>query len=304
MKEIRSASLKELLERVDWIPGVSTITNLAHIFNRSLDVRAQNTDYASYLRERSFLIHTGLCIPIFNIITQIYQKQFSSKVENIKLVRLHGRFYTSLDEKSRKDFDIAFEAFGSCHPPLSMAPREFQDDERLVKRAIQSDPYSYLDASLRLKHSKQIVLYAISRSTDIFSLIPPSLQLDDEIAMYALERDGNILSFLSYEKRDNPDVVLKAIEKLGKPIVFASERLQNDRKFLLTAIKIQPQVFAFIKERFYLDKSFALEAMELNGLVLEYVPLVWKDDESIVKKAYLENPYSKDFATLRMRKIL
>lgn len=168
--------------------------------------------------------------------TRIFPAEMCSLKEYIALVvRINGKF-------------------------LKDAPK-FQNDQDIVREAIQNNPMALEFASLDLRN----VLEIVSIATDI---------------------DPSALQFASDRLREDDNFVFKCVEKDGRAFEFASNRLKKD-KILIKAALIQagPKIVKFIPDPLKKDKPFVLELLTINASIMSDLPSEIKDDLDFVLAA-------------------
>ena len=89
---------KRVLETCDWIPVVSTVTNLTHLFARCFDIR--NDSYKVYLNKHDVKQNILNLLPIINVINKIigtlfYTKETCKNLEKPPLFQSNQRLFTA-----------------------------------------------------------------------------------------------------------------------------------------------------------------------------------------------------------------
>jgi Domain of unknown function (DUF4116) len=294
----------QVIETLDWIPIASSFSNLFHIFNRSRLLTQSDTQYAHYLRKRSYSVHFCLSVPGFNILAQVYQKFFSPKAIYIDKIKIHGKYYSLTPEMYRSDFDVAYEACTSRWYALEYGPVEFRDNYTLIKRSITTKGDAYILASERLKRDKELARLAISTSPGVFAFLPADMKYDEELAMHAILQDGGVLFMLPERYRKDKRFIYAAISVCGEPILSASPEIMNDKLFLLEVLQKQSDVMKYLPDDLKDDDRFVKEAVTLNGLVYEHVSERLKNDTKIMYCAEKQNYQVRDLFPTAYKKIV
>lgn len=150
----------------------------------------------------------------------------------------------------------ALEAVKKNGCELEFATPELQDDEEVVKAALNQNPFALQHASFRLQRDKNIVIPVIHRNGSAFEHASILLHADEETCLEVLK---------------------------SKPSAFSmvSKSLLSDTKFMLEAVKIDCSA---LNEADYLvrdDRDFMLKAIGINGYSFDYASPRLKEDDNL-----------------------
>lgn len=194
-------------------------------------------------------------------------------------ITLTGLF--SLDEEIKKDYSI-----------LENINKNLLDKLNFMKQMVDINPYTLMYASERLKSDEELVLRAINKDVNVFTMASKSLMDNDNFvlkafksAMYdsdiiaihmserlkndkdfvlnVLDSNDNIFQYICDDLKDDMNVVLKAVSICGLNLEYASERLKNSKSVVLEAIANYDVSFVDMGDTLISDKEFTLECIEL-----------------------------------------
>jgi Domain of unknown function (DUF4116) len=181
----------------DYIPAVSTLSNLTDLFQKCVVLpfvstqSITNSHYYTHLKNKSILRCIILLIPVVgNIIVGIYD--FANRKYN--------------------DRDFMLAAVKQDGLALEDANEQFKDDREVVLAAVQQNGWALEDASEQFKEDRDFMLAAV-------------------------QRNGLALRFASEQLKDDREVVLAAVQQNGLVLRDASEQLKGDREVVLAAVQ-------------------------------------------------------------------
>ena len=216
----------------DYIPFVSTLSNLTDLFMKSIYLKNVGVPrdpqgyYFTHLRQKSFTRMAILLIPIFgNLCIGIHD--FVNKERN-----------KTLDAVRRNGLNLEF------------ASSEFQDDEEIVREAVRYSALVLQYASPRLQNDETTVLLAVKSQGD--ALQYASERLKDEFSIVqpaVMSNHGCSLRFASLRLRDDEMMVWQAVKSDGAALEFASERLQDNETIVRSALYTNCYAIKFASPR-------------------------------------------------------
>ena len=143
----------------------------------------------------------------------------------------------------------------------------FQDNEEIVKIAVQQDGWALCYASKRLKDNEEIVKEAV-------------------------KQNGWGLEFASKRLKNNEKIVNEAVKQNGYALQFASCNLQKE------FIKKQPELIKYVKQTPELVKLAIDSGLKDNGLIyipkeeiLEYINLAIDSELKDKELIYIPKKY-------------
>ena len=158
----------------DYIPLVSTATNLVNLFQRTITLlRSQNksdvkNNYYEHLQKKSFARCCVLLIPVLgNVIIglYIYKEQKKAKDDKAKddaliLVKQDGFNLQDVSAALQGDKDVVLAAVQKCGLALEYASEELKNDREIVLAAVQKYGVALRYASEELKkNDKEIATF-------------------------------------------------------------------------------------------------------------------------------------------------
>ena len=152
----------------------------------------------------------------------------------LKKIRKNPESFKTIDEKYRKDFDVALEAVIMDGLLLEFVSEKLKSNEKIVKSAIESNPLALEFASSIYKNDFDTVMYCVKRCGMTLKFASPKMKKEREIVLEAVKQ--NALSILYADKRfwDDEEIVLMALSqrKERRLIRIVSKRLTSDLKFM------------------------------------------------------------------------
>jgi hypothetical protein len=156
-----------------------------------------------------------------------------------------------------------------------------KDDEDFTKYLISV--YSSIEfASKRLRHDRNIVLFALEHNEILLYSASAELQNDEEIVMKTVSICGNALENASDRLKDDETIVLKAVKEYSFAFEYASDRLKNKRNVLMQALKSNDKEYHMIYERKSIFECLPtnLALIDDEDILLEYVDN-WRNSQDV-----------------------
>lgn len=146
----------------DWIPVVSTATNLYHIFKRATNASLPTSTHGLYLRKITLVENILLLIPIVNIAVKFFNHMRNTKNAILDAVGFNGMYLQNAPIELSDDFDVVLAAVSENGLALEFASSSKQNDRTIVQAAITNDARALNFASTALQ-TDPAVLRLISR---------------------------------------------------------------------------------------------------------------------------------------------
>lgn len=233
----------------DYIPVISTASNLFDIFQKTLyvdnlDKKTINNDhYYKHLKQKSNLRCIILLIPIFgNIAIGIY------------------------------DF----------------VTWKYHDKEMMLAE-VQKDGLMLQHASEKLKNDPNVVSAAIKNKPWATAYIGEELKNDPDFVLSIAEGNPEILKFVGEDLNNNRNFVLAIVQKNGHAIQNAQDRFKNDEEIANAALEQNIYSISYISKRLQDDRIFILSLVKKNCSVFEVIDKKWRGDEEIAFVAVSQN---------------
>lgn len=154
----------------------------------------------------------------------------------------------------------------------------FQDDFDVVHAAVKQNGLALVDASQKLRSSKNLLLLALE-TYDILNTSHWHVRVD---------------AGLHHELYDCDDFALQAVKVRGTSVAYFSRRIQATREIALCAVRQSWRALALL-DAFWSDKQLVLEAVKGSTLALQYVDPVLAEDPDIHALMFAHG-YSMSFA--------
>ena len=138
---------------------------------------------------------------------------------------------------------------------LEFADGNLQDDEEVVKTALEQDGEAMEFASDRLKDNKELMLLAIKSAPWTACYASDRLKSDKDVILASVETYGQTLYYASEELRDDEEVVKKAVSNKGIIVKYASLRLRDKKEIAEIAIKQNKTAYHYLSENMKKDED-------------------------------------------------
>ena len=140
---------------------------------------------------------------------------------------------TDLTPELRADRDVVLRAVEQCGRDLEFASPELQDDEEVVKTALDNfTSFEYVSKSLR--SNPEIVLSGLSKSNG-FEFISHNFE-DRDFALNAIKIDSAIAENFPPKFLSDREFILAAVKIDGNALVYASDELRSDPELAKIAL--------------------------------------------------------------------
>jgi hypothetical protein len=284
----------------DYIPVISTVTNLVDLFIKNLS-----------------------CI--------------HAKVEDCKKAGVEGNHYYQhlIDKTACRCVILLIPILGNIVIALwDLINKRRFDNPDYVLKVTEKQPILFQKASVRLRSDPAFVLKVLEKGSvhaDFVLQHTPTLVGIKEVVSEAVKQSGNALRFASAELQANKEVVHDAVSKYGlalshahpdlrkdpdvafaafmqtpqdqkKVLIYIHADLKKDKEFMLKLIKENPASFDNANPALKKDKEFIMAALRLNGLILRFVDKEFKDDPECVNVACSQNGLALEFAGAEVKK--
>ncbi len=235
---------KQLLETCDWIPVVSTVTNLTHLFARCFNIR--NQSYKDYLNKHDVKQNILNFLPIINVINKIigalfFTKQICKNLEKPPLLQ--------------------------PNQPLFMEDKGF--DEVLFARGVCFKEYATTVQKLLLQDRQTLEQFE-SQGLHLEPSIAPLLKQNFEENFKNYELATSLIESLKLPHGKNPhDISCKRFDYLEQQIKSAILNFDKMYDDLAVARQAYFKEYATKIQRWLLDCRQNLEKFESQSLYLE-----------------------------------
>ena len=176
--------------------------------------------------------------------------------------------FSSLPEKFKNDKKFVLKAidiFKSNHLEiLKYTSKEIQDDEPIVKKIIEKDPFALQYTSPRLKNNLEIVMLAVEKDGAALLYASRKMRENKKVALIAVKTSVHGLNYTSEKIINDKDVVLASVGSSGYSLLYASEKLRDDKEVALAAVKSNGEALSYTSVRLRNDKEVVFEAIK-NG---------------------------------------
>ncbi len=287
----------------DFIPVLSTVSNLVDLFNKYVVfyiMKAAGADagkirYFSHLNKKSFARCILLLFPILgNIVIGIYEHLRRDKKYMLNAVKEEGILFdlSHACKKLRGDKDVVLAAVNKLGSALYDASKELQDDKEVVLAAINcylptknstsDERFGWVVqfASKRLRGDKEVMFNAVQ--TDEFdntlTHATEELQNDKDFVIKAVQHNYRLLSHVVEKFKGDRDVILAGVKRNYRALEYATPELRTDREIVLTAFRHLDQfndwdqgITKYLTDTFRSDKEFMLEAVRYHEPALKCV---------------------------------
>ena len=196
----------------DYIPVVSTISNLTVLFQKTIILPFSdrqtviNSRYYTHLEQKSALRCVMLLIPVIgNIVVGIYDfanRKYNDKAFMLTAVQQNGMALQYASEQLKSDRDVVLAAIRKNSWALEFASEQLKGDKDVVLAAVQQDGWALEFASEQLKGDKDVVLAAVQQNGLALQYASEQLKGDRAVVLAAIQQDGRALEYASEQLRE------------------------------------------------------------------------------------------------------
>ena len=284
---ITSESRVEWDEVCNFIPGISTVTNLVDIiqklalFFKKESVIAEDS-YYTLLDQKSFLDCALLMIPV---IGNIWIGRQHSKSRALAAVRKDGWNLGYFHKKFQNDKEIVLAAVRKNGTALKYASENLRNDTEIVLAAVGQNGRALQYASENLRNDREIVLATVRQDGTALQYASENLQNDREFVLAAVRARGYALGYARKNFRNDREIVLAAVGQNGRALSDASENFRNDREIVLAAVGQNGWALSDASENLRNDRAIVLAAVRQDGHALRYASENLQNDRAIIAAA-------------------
>ena len=256
----------------DYIPAVSTLSNLVDLFQKCVVLPRMskqsivNSHYYTHLKNKSILRCIILLIPVIgNVIVGIYDfanRKYNDKDYMLAAVRLDGRALARASERLKDDWDVVLAAVQQyVWAALDNASDRLKDNGDFMRAAVQENSSAVVYASDRLKDNRDFMLVAVQKNVRA-----------------ALDNASDRL-------KDDENFMLAAVRKYTRAFDYASDRLKNDRNFVLAAVRENGWILPYVSDQFKNDREIARAAVQQDGSAITCIGEQLRQELELGQKA-------------------
>ncbi|KIC75891.1 hypothetical protein DB41_GZ00550 [Neochlamydia sp. TUME1] len=210
-----SNTCRFIVNKSDYLPFVSTLTNLAYIFQKAVVLPIKQKEsmpkssYYSHLSQKSFGRCIILLLPVLgNIIVGIYD--FAHRKSYNKNTGIEPTQYNN----------------GPSIPANQLLKNDIKID-LTTKEQNDSDLEHTNEAPLFEKVFYQACLELVQKDGLVLKYTP-TFRNHKEFVLTAVRQNGLALDYASQELQNDREVVLTAVQQNASAVRYASQELQND----------------------------------------------------------------------------
>ncbi len=162
---------------------------------------------------------------------------------------------------------------------------KLKDFESIIKTANKGNKDKYLG----FNDDEKIVRLAVERNGRSLQYASEKCKKNESIVKKAVESDGLALQFASDECKENENLVKKAVNANGIALKFADSKLKKKKAIALAAVNKNPRALEYVSSDCKDYEKIVLKAVEKNGSALGLVSSKCLNNPVIVLKAVNED---------------
>lgn len=185
----------------DYIPVVSTVTNLTDIFQKCAVLpfvnkeNNANSRYYAHLKSKSLSRSIILLVPVLgNLIIGIYDftnRKYSSKSFALSAIKYDIDWRAQdVTHELKKDKDVMFAAFKRNKKSLEHANDKLNKDKDFILRCVKHDGMALRLASDKLKKTKKLFLQQLDKMVVRFNMQTQTSEKTDLFFLSQLQNVG------------------------------------------------------------------------------------------------------------------
>ncbi|HSX12421.1 MAG TPA: DUF4116 domain-containing protein [Rhabdochlamydiaceae bacterium] len=280
----------------DYVPFLSTITNLIDIFQKAVIIPSMKKSttvssryYYTHLNEKNFSRCIALLVPILgNIIVAIYD--FVNSLQQItpkksKALALKANIANSRPEAGPQRVNNAGlhgTADSSQSPQITPKITPKKSEARKANTA-NSRPEA-VPQRVENGYTTQEIAQVLRIHQHIRAVNYPQY-VDENLALAAIKQDDFVLSFANEKLKKNKKVVLASVKQCGLNLKDASKELQNDKEVVLAAVKANSHAFEYASKKLKGDKEFVLDIIQQDASAFQFANVELRNDKNFARAA-------------------
>lgn len=224
---------------LDYIPFVSTLSNIAAIFFKFTVLSKMEKPAKAYkpkykpLDKKSYARCFLLLLPVIgNLIIGIsdYLKS-QTKTTMLATVELNGLDLQYASDELKNDSELAYAAFQENIHSLEYVGKKLKDNTYFCISILKlhGTALRYFE---KFQDHIGIASIAVSQNGRSLQYASPRIKNNKTIVLKAVQQDGTALKYASEDLRDNDEVVFAAVKQNPSAIRYASPDLWDDPKLL------------------------------------------------------------------------
>ena len=188
-------------------------------------------------------------------------------------------------DRLRGNLDIIKAAMMQDKNAIEYAIFDDLDRETCIQTLIEVDPF--VELHFGKNDDEDFVLDSIRKTTDAFLNASERLKKSRDFVMAAVKVDGLVLEYTGEFKKDK-FIVLRAGQQNPRAFEYLSAELSKDRDIAIARVENNPRSIGKLDEELYRDEGIAVAAARVDGSVtLEVSPL--DCNERVVMTAVKQN---------------
>jgi len=330
LMKINCKQVVDLYSYCDYIPVVSTLTNLTEIFIklviRSSDlIDLKDNHYFLHLKHKDFKRCAILLIPVFGNIIYIIQdfrnRDYNNKATVLKKMKLDNSVYLKSGWEIRNDREVALgylkdNILGMVLMDLGVLLKhdrefmlqvvkdfsqtfiflidEFKVDKEFILSCVTSNP-NLLRLTGDFRKDRDVVFTSVKLNALTFSHADITLRNDPELAFLAYNSKRSTAEHFGEELKKNTEFNLKLAEYDRSWLSNLNNHCKDDKKFMLRLVKSDGLALQHGSNEFRRDREIVLEAVTQNGLALNFAKKDLDDDVEIKLASVRQNGAALQF---------
>lgn len=129
----------QVIDGLDWIPVVSTVGNLIHIFARIQNKVPPHSSYGLYLRKITVIENILQLIPIINIFVKAFHTYRNTRSYILDSVAFNGMNLQFAPIEFTDDFDVVHAAVSENGEALKFASERMRRDQKIIGAAYKQN---------------------------------------------------------------------------------------------------------------------------------------------------------------------
>lgn len=215
------------------------------------------------------------------------------------------RSHLSRRERQAKKRQIAMTSVRSDKNALKTKFIQFKDDREIALASIIKWPETLSDVSDRLQNDPEFLLEAIEKNWRVYEVAPIDLKSNFQFSLDAIKRQWMVYESVPHELKLNTEFLTKAALIDLKNI----RKIPNEdinKEFLLGLVEKNGLALQYIpglgdSSEYFFDREITLRAILQNWRALQYAHPSFRDDESMVSPAMIQDRRALCFASARIQ---
>lgn len=204
----------------------------------------------------------------------------------------------------RTSEEIALAAVKKNGATLALLNDDLRDNLKIVKAAIDEEPYAFQYASTRMKHNASFAEYVIDKNPLTMAILSDEMREAREALLETIRKNSKYFRNMTTLNVGDKQLMMIAVglDDTGKALLYTADALKADEEVVWAAIQRNGRALKYADRRIQANHTFVLKALESDPSNFQYADEMIRDTDPFVYEVCKNYPEAIEFASSRIKK--